>query len=79
LIEENNEVTTEVLTNKVGISIRAVEKHLKKLRDKKEIERIGADKVGYWFISYTHHNSWCTGRVCCSINSTNKRMSIPIS
>ena len=48
LINENNSITTKELAKKIGISTSAIEKQIKKLKDKKEVERIGADKGGYW-------------------------------
>lgn len=48
LISENPSVTTEVMAARVGISTRAVEKHLSNLKAKGLLLRIGPDKGGHW-------------------------------
>jgi len=50
LIKENKFITTEELANKVGITTRGIEKHLKKLKDDNFIIRVGPDKGGYWLV-----------------------------
>ena len=48
LISENPTITTEVLAGQIGISTRAVEKHLANLKAKGRLLRIGPDKGGHW-------------------------------
>lgn len=50
LIKENKNITTEELANVVGISTRAVEKQIQKLKGKKKLDRKGPAKGGYWQI-----------------------------
>jgi len=50
LIKENKNITTEELANEVGISTRAVEKQIQKLKGKKKLDRKGPAKGGYWQI-----------------------------
>jgi len=47
-IIENPYITTANLSSKVGISSRKIAVNLSKLKSKGLIERIGADKGGYW-------------------------------
>ena len=44
------EITAEEAGKIVGISSRATEKHIKKLKDSGLIERIGGRKEGFWQI-----------------------------
>jgi len=46
-IIENNNITREELTKKVGINPSAIQKQLEKLKDKGLLERVGT-KGGYW-------------------------------
>jgi len=48
LIGENNQITIEELSEQVGKSSRAIEMQIKKLKDRKLLERIGPDNGGYW-------------------------------
>lgn len=48
IISENPSVTISELSEKLGISTRAVEKQLKKLKDKGYIKREGGRKSGFW-------------------------------
>ncbi|WP_373512882.1 ATP-binding protein [Persicitalea sp.] len=48
LIGENNQITIEELSERVGKSTRAIEMQIKKLKDRNLLERIGPDKGGYW-------------------------------
>ncbi|MCK4561188.1 MAG: winged helix-turn-helix transcriptional regulator [Calditrichia bacterium] len=50
LIKENPETSAESLAQMIGISPRAVEKHLAKLKQKGILKRIGPAKGGYWEI-----------------------------
>ena len=51
IISDNSTVTIAELSEKLGISTRAVEKQLKKLKDKGYIKREGGRKSGFWVIS----------------------------
>jgi biotin operon repressor len=51
LISENPTITTEVLAERIGISTRAVEKHLANLKSKGLLLRIGPDKGGHWEVA----------------------------
>ncbi|MBP3764111.1 MAG: Fic family protein [Bacteroidales bacterium] len=48
LISENPDITTELMAREVGISTRAVEKHLSNLKAKGRLRRVGPDKGGHW-------------------------------
>jgi len=50
LIEINSEVTIPQLAQTLELSKSAVEWQIKKLKSEKKLERIGADKGGYWKI-----------------------------
>jgi ATP-dependent DNA helicase RecG len=47
-MKENKNITIAELSQKLGISTRAVEKHISKLKQQGKIKRIGPDKGGYW-------------------------------
>ena len=49
-MQENKNITIAELSQKLGISTRAVEKHISKLKQQGKIKRIGPDKGGYWEI-----------------------------
>ena len=48
LLRENGNMTTVTLAEALGISTKAVEKHLSKLKSEGAISRIGPDKGGHW-------------------------------
>lgn len=48
LISKNPSITTAALADRIGISTRAVEKHLANLKAKGRLLRIGPDKGGHW-------------------------------
>jgi len=48
IIEMSPHITIQVLSKETGINARNIQKHLKQLKDKKFIERIGPDRGGYW-------------------------------
>ncbi|MCF6288921.1 MAG: AAA family ATPase, partial [Proteobacteria bacterium] len=50
LISRDNKITISELSNEVGIGSRAIEKQLSNLKRQKLIQRVGADKGGYWKI-----------------------------
>jgi len=49
-IEENPYITTQQLSEKVGISDRKIKENIKKLKANNILERIGPAKGGYWKI-----------------------------
>lgn len=51
IISENPTITTEVLAGRIGISIRAVEKHLVNLKAQVLLSRIGPDQGGHWEVA----------------------------
>lgn len=51
IISENPTITTEVLAGRIGISTRAVEKHLANLKAQVLLSRIGPDQGGHWEVA----------------------------
>ena len=47
-IRENNTVTAVELSQQLGLTLRAVEKQLAKLKQEGVLRRVGPDKGGYW-------------------------------
>lgn len=52
LISENKYITIKELAENIGISDRAVEKQIEKLKKLEVLERVGPDRGGYWQIKY---------------------------
>ena len=48
LIAEQNNITLEILTDKIGVSRETVKRAIKLLKQSGYIERVGSDKTGYW-------------------------------
>ncbi|MBQ3249356.1 MAG: winged helix-turn-helix transcriptional regulator [Alistipes sp.] len=48
LLSEDDRLNAMALAQKIGISSKAVEKHLARLKADGIIERIGSAKGGYW-------------------------------
>ena len=48
IITKNQNVTIAELSEEMGISIKAVEKHIKNLKNEKILRRVGPDKGGHW-------------------------------
>ena len=48
---EEPHITIPEIAKKAGISETAVQNNIKKLKDRKFIERVGPDKVGYWKVN----------------------------
>jgi len=48
LMIENQSVSAKEMANIIGISPRAVEKHISNLKNKGIVKRIGSSKKGYW-------------------------------
>jgi ATP-dependent DNA helicase RecG len=54
LIIADKNITRKVLSEKIGISIRTIERNIAGLKEKGLLVRIGSDKAGYWQVL---HNS----------------------
>ncbi len=50
LVKQNNKITANEIATKLGKGIATIKRKLKDLKDRKIIERVGADKTGYWKI-----------------------------
>ncbi len=50
LISEQNNITLEILTERIGVSRETVKRAIKLLKQNGYIERVGSDKAGYWKI-----------------------------
>lgn len=50
LIKQNKQITAQEMAQEIGISQRAVEKQIKKLKDMNKIRRVGSNKAGSWEI-----------------------------
>lgn len=50
IVSENPKATTEIMAEQIGISTRAVEKHLANLKAKGLLLRVGPDKGGHWVV-----------------------------
>lgn len=56
LINKRKSITIKELAKKIGVSTSAIDKQIRKLKDKNKIEPIGADKGGYWKILQLKHD-----------------------
>ncbi len=50
LLYNNPEMTIPQLAQELGLSTRAVEKQIAKLRKKNRLERVGASRGGHWLV-----------------------------
>ncbi len=50
LITENNNITATEISKRLKISLSTAKRKIKKLKEKRIIERVGSDKTGYWKI-----------------------------
>lgn len=50
LISNNPNMTTEEMAKKLKLTRKGIEKQIKILKEEQIIERVGADKGGYWKI-----------------------------
>ena len=50
LIKENNKITATEISKHLNISLSTAKRRVKKLKEKRLIERVGSDKTGYWEI-----------------------------
>ena len=51
LLKKDGTLNTTSLASQIGITAKAVEKHLSKLKSEGIIERIGSNKTGYWKVN----------------------------
>lgn len=50
LIKQNNKITATKISEHLNISLSTTKRKIKKLKEKRIIERVGSDKTGYWKI-----------------------------
>ena len=50
LLEDDNRLTREQLSEKLNISPETIKKNIEKLKAKRILKRIGPDKGGHWEI-----------------------------
>ncbi len=50
-IQKDRNITLEALAEKVGISVRNIEKNIARLKEEGLLKRIGSRKTGYWEIA----------------------------
>ena len=48
LLSQDNTLSAASLSERIGISPKAVEKHIAKMKAERILKRIGPDKVGNW-------------------------------
>jgi predicted HTH transcriptional regulator len=48
LLQRNHRLTIAALSREIGVSTRAIEKTLKRLRDAGRLRRVGGEKAGRW-------------------------------
>ena len=48
LIRINPKVSKKMMSEHIGISTTAIDKHIKSLRKRKVIKRVGSDRAGHW-------------------------------
>jgi ATP-dependent DNA helicase RecG len=48
LVRQDKFITISEMARRIGVSTRAVEKQLAKLKEQNMVERVGSDKGGYW-------------------------------
>ena len=49
-MKENNEITIIQISEKIGITVKAIEKQISTLRKLGLVKRVGSDKSGSWQI-----------------------------
>jgi len=49
-LKSRSDSTAKALSDILGVSTRTVERHLKELKEKGVIQRVGSDKNGHWEI-----------------------------
>jgi len=52
LIRANPKISKKGMAEHIGISTTAVDKHIRSMREKKIIKRVGADRTGQWELMY---------------------------
>lgn len=48
LIKANPKVSKKGMAENIGISTTAIDKHIRSLRERNIIKRVGSDRTGYW-------------------------------
>lgn len=48
LIKANPKISKKEMSESIGISTTAIDKHIKRLRDKNILKRVGSNRSGYW-------------------------------
>jgi ATP-dependent DNA helicase RecG len=51
VLMENKELSMEKLAEKLGITVRSIERNISGLKKKGLLERVGSDKTGYWKVN----------------------------
>ena len=51
MIMQNNRISAKQIAEEISVSVRAVEKNIKELREKGILKRHGSARGGYWEIS----------------------------
>ena len=49
-------ITIKELAQNIGLSTRAIQKHIQKLQSNNKIKRVGSTKSGVWEITPSQHN-----------------------
>jgi len=57
LMGKDSNITAEILSKKVGISVRKIRENTAKLKQKNLIKRVGSDKDGWWEVMPLKHQS----------------------
>jgi len=55
LIKKNPKISKKTMAEQIGISQTSIDKHIKTLKEKKLIRRIGSDRNGIWQIIDNHN------------------------
>ncbi len=48
LVKANPKISKKEMSESIGISTTAIDKHIKRLRDKNILKRVGSNRSGYW-------------------------------
>ena len=51
MLLENKELSIEKLAEKLGITVRSIERNIARLKEKGLLERVGSDRTGYWEVT----------------------------
>ena len=50
LIEENPSITQDAISKQIGMARSGIAEHIRKMKERGIIERVGSDRKGYWKI-----------------------------